>query len=249
MAPVAHRPALVMVAALSLELAQIAPRVSEPLMGHIRLTWWREAVEEMVAGMPPRHHPLLHGLATALPPTLPARTYILDQLRRMIEARAVDLDPGPIADRAAWDAYCDGTTGTLHRAWAAILSPNFTDRAGDQAAVTAHAHAAAVIGLVRTIPSMHAHGFLRFPLPMLQAHGLSTLAPSPGVNALVASLVDEARAIQFSVEIAAREKPLAALLALNRMHIKRLTRIGYNPYALQPARALAVLHVMKMNIM
>lgn len=87
------------------ELERAARHVREPLMGEIRLTWWAEAVEAMaVAQQPVRRHPVSlaladgvrrHGLPTAL-------------LAAMVEARFADLDPAPLADAAALEAYLDG---------------------------------------------------------------------------------------------------------------------------------------------
>ena len=38
-------------------LARIAEQVTEPMMGHIRLAWWREAIDELFAGKEARAHP------------------------------------------------------------------------------------------------------------------------------------------------------------------------------------------------
>ncbi len=39
-------------------LREIPERVSDPLMGEIRLRWWYEAIEEIAAKKTPRYHPL-----------------------------------------------------------------------------------------------------------------------------------------------------------------------------------------------
>lgn len=43
-------------------LRDIPERVTEPLMGEIRLRWWYEAVEEIRDGRPVRYHPLTEAL-------------------------------------------------------------------------------------------------------------------------------------------------------------------------------------------
>ena len=50
---------------LNYELARVAGGVSNALMGEIRLTWWREAMEEIAAGKPPRKHPNVEALAAS----------------------------------------------------------------------------------------------------------------------------------------------------------------------------------------
>src|SRR5437762_185405 len=48
------------------ELAR-APRVaSNALLGEMRLTWWREALEEIFEGRPVRQHPAAQALAAAV---------------------------------------------------------------------------------------------------------------------------------------------------------------------------------------
>src|SRR6516165_2835983 len=48
------------------ELAR-APRVaSNSLLGEIRLTWWREALDEIFEGRPVRRHPTAQALAAAV---------------------------------------------------------------------------------------------------------------------------------------------------------------------------------------
>src|SRR5450432_3451957 len=39
-------------------LREIPERVTEPLMGDIRMQWWREAFQDIEAGRKPRYHPL-----------------------------------------------------------------------------------------------------------------------------------------------------------------------------------------------
>jgi hypothetical protein len=51
--------------AFNYELARVAGGVSNALMGEIRLTWWREAMEEIAAGKTPRKHPNVEAVAAA----------------------------------------------------------------------------------------------------------------------------------------------------------------------------------------
>jgi phytoene synthase len=95
--------------AFNLELARIAETVREPLMGEIRLTWWREAVEEIFAGGAVRRHPVTAALAKAVHRRSLARA----PLEAMVEARYADLEPDALADDAALDAYLDGTAGAV----------------------------------------------------------------------------------------------------------------------------------------
>jgi phytoene synthase len=90
-------------------LARVPAMVSEPLMGEIRLTWWREALDEIYAGGPVRSHPVALALAQAV------RRRGLDRapLDDLIEARLGDLDGQPFTAEAEALAYADMTAGAL----------------------------------------------------------------------------------------------------------------------------------------
>ena len=79
--------------ALNHELARVAASVREPLMGEIRLTWWREAFEEVAAGKPPRRHPVVEAVAEG--------GFAPRALEDLPQARMADLDAEPFADDEA----------------------------------------------------------------------------------------------------------------------------------------------------
>ncbi len=100
--------------ALDHELARVAGSVREPLMGEIRLTWWREAMEEMEAGKPPRRHPVVEAVAGAFP---------AGALAELPEGRFPDLDKTPLATGDAVFAYLDATAGAVAALAARRLDP------------------------------------------------------------------------------------------------------------------------------
>lgn len=66
-APAPVRPALFALFALDLELANIVATTTEPMIGEIRLAWWRDALVALDTAPPPAQ-PLLQALAAhALP--------------------------------------------------------------------------------------------------------------------------------------------------------------------------------------
>lgn len=99
------RPAAFATLALNYELARIAEIVSEPLLGEMRLQWWREAI----AATETPDNPVLQVLATT----------DLDKavLTAFIDARAADLYPEPFPDLAALEAYAAATAGGLLVLW------------------------------------------------------------------------------------------------------------------------------------
>ena len=62
-APPAERKALTALYALAYELVRVREAVSEETLGLIRFQWWREAIEEIEAGKPPRGHDVCLALA------------------------------------------------------------------------------------------------------------------------------------------------------------------------------------------
>lgn len=121
---------------LNYELARVAGGVSNALMGEIRLTWWREAMEEIAAGKPPRKHPNVEALAASdLDP---------NALAALAEARFADLDEGPLRDEAAVLAYVDATAGAL-----AVLAARRLDASADPHTVRGAARAFGLAGLWR----------------------------------------------------------------------------------------------------
>lgn len=133
---IAARTDVVALVAFNYELARVAGGVTSALMGEIRLTWWREAMEELAAGKPPRKHPAVEALAAC--GVDPAA------LAAMAEARLADLEEAPFADEAAVLAYLDATAGAL-----AGLTARRLDASADPAAVRAAARAYGLAGLWR----------------------------------------------------------------------------------------------------
>ena len=101
--------------AFNYELARVAGGVSNALMGEIRLTWWREAMEEIAAGRPARKHPTVEAVAAA--------GYPLSALAEMAEARMADLEAAPFETEAQVMAYVDATAGAVMMLAAWRLDP------------------------------------------------------------------------------------------------------------------------------
>lgn len=66
-APAALRPALFALHAIDLEMASIVVGTTEPMIGEIRLAWWREALEGLDRGQIPAQPLLALAAAEVLP--------------------------------------------------------------------------------------------------------------------------------------------------------------------------------------
>ncbi|HWE46818.1 MAG TPA: squalene/phytoene synthase family protein [Caulobacteraceae bacterium] len=100
-------------------LARIAHAVTQPMLGDIRLAWWREAVEEAVAGKPPRAHPVVEALSVAIG----RRGLSIGPFETLIEARARDLDAAPLGLAEAV-RYAEASAGSVMSIAARLLGPH-----------------------------------------------------------------------------------------------------------------------------
>src|ERR671922_1960026 len=65
-APAARREALFALYAFNYEIARVRESVTEPMLGQIRLQWWRESIAAAFDGGPVRHHFVVEALAAAI---------------------------------------------------------------------------------------------------------------------------------------------------------------------------------------
>ena len=105
--------------AFNLELSKIRETVSEPLIGRMRLQFWRDAVDGIVDGTPPAHE-----IAKALSQTVRAHNILKADLHTLIDAREIDLGRRAAGrhprDRQLCRGHvsfsdCDGTAGSGRR--------------------------------------------------------------------------------------------------------------------------------------
>ena len=152
-APVAARARLLPLYAVNVEIAR-APHVSqEPMIGEMRLQWWRDAVAEIAAGAAPR----AHEVAAPLAEVIRACDLPVAVLDAAIAARRWDLWREPFEDEAAFLDHLDATSGGLM--WLAVKSLGGTDETGARAT----GRAMGLANWFRAVPAMEARGMK--PLP------------------------------------------------------------------------------------
>ena len=156
-APSAQRPLLFALYAFNAEVARVAETVREPMLGAIKLEWWREAAEGAAKGAP-RNHDVARGLAVLFA----ERKIELTELEALIAARAFDSGPDTFPDFAALESYVDATSGAVMRLAARILS-------GDPARMGEAGLAYGLTGLLRALPFHNGRHKLYLPLDLLSA--------------------------------------------------------------------------------
>ncbi|MGH6958934.1 MAG: phytoene/squalene synthase family protein, partial [Dongiaceae bacterium] len=150
--------------AFNLEVAKTREMVREPMMGLIRLQWWRDSLAEIYAGIE-RRHQVVQPLAAAI------RRHGLDRapFDRLIEAREGDMAETPPADLPALVGYVDATAGGL-----GLLAAQTLGGADERAALAVRAVwiAWALAGLLRAVPFHARHRRVHLPQGLLAQHGL-----------------------------------------------------------------------------
>jgi phytoene synthase len=165
LAPRSARAHLNALYAFNLEIARIREVVSDPMLGQIRLQWWREAIDGITAGEP-RDHPVVAALEHALGQTGLEPT----DLMALVDGREADLaEEGP-AEWGAFEAYCRATGGALNRAALDVLGV-VEPRAADAGELIGTAWA--MTGHLRNVAWLAAHGRVALPADLLARHGVA----------------------------------------------------------------------------
>ncbi|MEX0698042.1 MAG: squalene/phytoene synthase family protein, partial [Dongiaceae bacterium] len=164
-APADRREALFALYAFNLELARIRESVSQPMLGLIRLQWWRDGLDAIYRGEPPRHE-VAAGLAGAVTRHGLSRRHF----DRLIDARETDLSESPPADLAALVDYAEGSSSGL-----VLLALEALGGGGGAAAAEAGRRvgiAWALTGLLRAVPFHASARRLYLPQDLIERTGL-----------------------------------------------------------------------------
>jgi NADH dehydrogenase [ubiquinone] 1 alpha subcomplex assembly factor 6 len=239
-APVERREALWALYAFNYEVARAREAIREPMMGRIRLQWWRDAVAEIYDGRPPRRHEVVEPLAAAIRAGALSR----EHFDALLDARERDLDPDPPANLAALEAYADESSGRL-----VLLALEALGAREDAAAAAGRAIGTgyALAGLLRAIPFHARARRLYLPADLIAdakldvARYLFELKPSPALSAVVEQVADAARRQLAAGRAQRAALPKAALPALlpgilADRWLARLARAGYDPFDRRLAR-------------
>ena len=189
-APSSKRPALIALYAFNLEIARIAETVTEPMMGHIRLQWWRETLQGLPQGET-RGHPAAVALHAA-------EAFPLAELQALIDARERDLSEGVFEDMGQSETYAEATSSSVMRL-AALALAGEEKSAASREAIRHAGIAYALTGLLRALPLHASQGRLMLPADILLARNVDPH------DVLAGNANDELRAAIADVASRARE--------------------------------------------
>lgn len=165
--PEALRAVLLPVYGFNQEISKIKYVVSEPMVGHIRLQWWREAIEELYAGKTLTHS---HEVTRALQGMLAQHPVPKEMFDELINAREADIDFEPPEDMDALKHYAVATSSNL-----LLLALEAVGVKDDQAREAAHyaGIAYAITGMIRSLRHNAYHRRVMLPLDMLEKQGIT----------------------------------------------------------------------------
>ncbi|HEX9534318.1 MAG TPA: squalene/phytoene synthase family protein [Stellaceae bacterium] len=211
-APATCREALFALYAFNYEIARVRESVTQPMLGQIRLQWWRENIAAAFAGDAIRHHPVVEPLGAAI------REFGLtrDHFDRLIDARETDLADEPPASLAALEDYAESTSARLVHLALEVLGVH------NSAAGEAGHHigiAYAIAGLLRLLP-FRTRRIIPADIPMQEA--------VTELSAAASRHLDAARAHRNTIPRSALPALLPAIIA--QRSLTRLKRAGYNPF-------------------
>jgi NADH dehydrogenase [ubiquinone] 1 alpha subcomplex assembly factor 6 len=227
------RPHLFALIAFNYEIARVREVVTQPMLGQIRLQWWRDALEQIYAGRPPAHE-VARGLAAAVTETGLDRA----RLEAMIDAREADLSDAPPYRLQDLIAYVENSAGALLELMVQAL--HGASPAAEEAARGVGA-GYALVGLLRAIP-FHARARRAFiPQTLLAEHGLTAEdlfgeSPPAALAAAVAELAGLARlrlieARELAGEVPRRAAPALLSATVAETYLRRIERAGYDVFA------------------
>lgn len=242
-APADVRRGLIALYAFNLEIAAIRERVSEALLGQMRLQWWRDTIDGIYAGEA-RNHAVVGELAHAI------ETFDLSRagLDRMIDGRLFDLEDEPPEDMNALKRYVAATSGALTGLAAEICG---------QREFGAEAEAAGsfwgMAGLLRALPHQAAQNRIYLPKDRLRAEGVAreeVIERKAGKNLapVIESLAYTAEEmLPRNIRYPKPLRPAVAYTAIARSYLRRVRRSGFDVYGerLEPSRFAAQLSILR----
>jgi phytoene synthase len=232
-APADKRSHLFALYAFSLEMARVREAVSEPMLGDIRLQWWRDTLQGEARG-DVRANPVAAALDDTIVRFRLPRAALVD----LIDARVFDLYDDPMPTMADLEGYCGETSSVLIRLAGLVLAggadPGGADAAG-------HAGVAyGLTGLLRSFPWHARRGQMYIPGDVLARHGLTRddIVSGRGGPGLVAALGEMREAARDHLERARKLRatvppalaPAFLLVALVPAYLRQMERRGYDPF-------------------
>lgn len=171
LSPEIVRPGLFWLYGFFHEVGQIPFKVDEPLLGEIRLQWWRDAFLKLERG-DRVGHPVADGLGPLL---VEGGEALRLELNAVVDSFQADVQKSPMPDMATFFQTLDKRYGGILRAALTISELSGGTATNTQTIITASEAGMAIgaVTLFAQLPLYLQKGLSPLPSDMLAAHGLS----------------------------------------------------------------------------
>lgn len=222
----AAREAMFALYAFNYEIAKTRGTVSEPMLGQIRLQWWRDAIAECFEKETQRRHEVIQPLHEAIQRFNLSRTHF----DTLIDARERDFDNAKFKSLNDLAYYAAMTNAPLM--W---LACEIFDKRSEAVKIAAESigTAWAMIGLMRATPFLIQTGSDALPRDYLVKHGLKSAPANPcaEINATIQDVCLNVRDRINNSKIGKDEfcPPLLTKL-LAKQYLSQFKKVGYDPF-------------------
>lgn len=240
-APEKKRNALYGLYAFNYEISSIREAVSEPMLGEIRLQWWREAIDDIYQGKT-RNHEIIPSLAAAVAENNLPR----DMLMAVIEGRAQDLYDENPATMSELEDYLAITAGNLSSLAVHILGQRDIDGLARRMGI-----AWGYVGLIRSITYHISLKKSYIPSQLMEKHNVSSKFLSQDqpeeMKCILEELYDQAEQnLNYIHEnrnrIGSESRSVFLLSSLARSYMKTIKKADYNAFKLEEKAAALSRH-------
>ncbi|MBE7637668.1 squalene/phytoene synthase family protein [Sneathiella sp. P13V-1] len=165
-APAEKREHLFALLSFNSEISRIRETVSEPLLGDIRLQWWRDALAGIDTGAVKKHPTVeaLYRLHQEIPLDLAL-------MQGMVDMRAKDLDPVPNTTDGQLIIYVDMTAGAVQRLLYRALVGCEDSKSIEAVSLAGRAYG--LFGILQAIPFHGRNGLVLVPKQRMAKYGVT----------------------------------------------------------------------------
>ncbi len=211
-APADRRDALFALYAFNHEIAKTREVVSEPMIGQMRLTWWRDHLQSVYDGNPAKHqviealHDAIHGFDLS-------QTYF----DTLLDARELDLDDEPFKTLPDLVAYIESVNAPLVYLAMQVLQKDCSPvenamQMGRQAAI-----AYGLTGLIRALPYFWAQRRFYLPKDLCRQANVSEAQlhegrPQDGLAQVIKAMAADAQNALDRLRDVAKQTPQTKIL-------------------------------------
>ena len=218
--------------AFNTEIARIRETVSEPLIGQMRLQWWRDVLTALEQGeSPPKGHPVAEPLADLIQ----VADLSFSHFHTLLTARELDVEEEPIESFTGLVDYCHDTSSSLFLL--ALECLNVSEETTVEATRSLGV-AWALTGMARSVRHYALAGHVLLPADMMREEDLTLQdlqSPKTSTKAVpaITKLVDAARDHLQQTRRAKKSVDLRALPVLLHsvladQYLRQIERCGFD---------------------